>query len=95
MPSSDQPVETNLSNLNEFKQLQQLQQPAMSNGGVMSNGNAVQFPPNGVLPNGAVGTSQESLWIITTRQTRLALNKSCSKLQSYIIISAIYSPGSN
>ena len=63
MLTSDQPVETNLSNLNEFKQLQQLQQPAMSNGGVnvMSNGNAVQFPPNGVLPNGAVGSSQESL----------------------------------
>ena len=58
MLTSDQPVETNLSNLNEFKQLQQ---PQMSNGGVMPNGNAVQFPPNGVLPNGAVGSSQESL----------------------------------
>ena len=90
-------METNLSNLNEFKQLQQLQQlqqPAMSNGGVMSNGNAVQFPPNGVLPNGAVGSSQESLWILTTRQTRLALNKSFSKLQD-IIISVIYSLASN
>ena len=61
MLSSDhQPVDTNLSNLNDFKELQQLQQPQMSNGSVMPNGNAVQFPPNGVLPNGAVGSSQES-----------------------------------
>ena len=62
MLTSDQPVETNLSNLNEFKQLQQPQMVngVMSNGGVISNGNAVQFPPNGVLPNGAVGSSQES-----------------------------------
>ena len=64
MLTSDQPVETNLSNLNEFKQLQQPQMAnggVMSNGSVMSNGNAVQFPTNGVLPNGAVGNSQESL----------------------------------
>ena len=76
------PLETNLSNLNEFKQLQQTQMSnggvvpnggvmpnggiipnggIMPNAGVMPNGNAVQFPPNGVLPNGAVGSSQESL----------------------------------
>ena len=63
MLSSDQPVDPNLTNLNEFKQLQQPQMAngVMANGGVMSNGNAVQFPPNGVLPNGAVGSSQESL----------------------------------
>ena len=53
----DRPYTSVDKNLNDLKEREQQQ---MVDGSVMSNGSALQFPAPGVLPNGAVGSTQEN-----------------------------------